>query len=147
MAMCASATGIPISALKMAKKAGCVAFRHGRVDLGEFLKWFFAQAGDEETRDWTKESKKWEAKLRQIKVAEAEQSVIEFAEVRQFLNKLVGGLFFGELDRLAQEFPPRLKGKTEIAIHSEVAQEIEAIRATMRTTLQSWMTRGKKEAK
>jgi hypothetical protein len=43
MAAAAGACGIPIAVLKRAKKAGCAAFQHGRVDLAAFLKWHFSR--------------------------------------------------------------------------------------------------------
>ena len=41
LAACASGTGIPLTALKHAKRSGCPAFRGSRVYLGPLLRWLF----------------------------------------------------------------------------------------------------------
>jgi hypothetical protein len=49
----------------------------------------------------------------------------------------VAVLFFGELDRLAQEFPVTLKAKDEIAIHEEVLKQIENVKKNLTAALDS----------
>ena len=45
--------------------------------------------------------------------------LIPFASVEKYNRRLIGELFFGELERLANEFPASLKGQDEAAIHIE----------------------------
>ena len=42
---CAAGTGIPVTMIKQAKRAGCSAFRGSRVYLAPLLRWIFDQAG------------------------------------------------------------------------------------------------------
>ena len=44
IASCASGTGIPVTTIKQAKRAGCSAFRGSRVYLAPLLRWIFDQA-------------------------------------------------------------------------------------------------------
>ena len=44
IASCASATGIPITTIKHAKRSGCSAFRGSRVLLAPLLRWIFESA-------------------------------------------------------------------------------------------------------
>ena len=57
MTQCRSATGIPISAIRLAKAGGCDAFKHGRIDLALLLHWIFSKTGDEPDADWGSEWK------------------------------------------------------------------------------------------
>jgi hypothetical protein len=41
IASCAAATGIPVAAIKHAKRSGCTAFRGSRVQLAPLLRWLF----------------------------------------------------------------------------------------------------------
>ena len=50
----------------------------------------------------------------------------------------------GELSRLAQEFPPGLKGKKEVEIAREVEEQIERVKRSLRKELRVWgETKGK----
>jgi len=44
IASCASGTGIPVTAIKQAKRSGCSAFRGSRVYLAPLIRWIFEQA-------------------------------------------------------------------------------------------------------
>ena len=135
---CAAATGVPLSALKMAKSSGCEAFRHGRVNFAEFIRWFFAQGTDDDNTDWFKENKRLDALIKRVKLAELKKQVIDFAEVNRFLQGLVGGCFFAELERMSQEFPPVLKGRDENEIQTRILADIEKVKKDLTARLQAW---------
>ncbi len=135
---CAASTGVPLSALKMAKASGCEAFRHGRVNFGEFIRWFFAQASEDDNTDWVKENKRLDALIKRVKLDELKKRVIDFGEVNRFLQQLIGGCFFAELERMGQEFPPVLKGRDENEIQSRIRAEIEKVKEDLSKKLQAW---------
>jgi len=139
-----AATGIPISALKYAKDNGCLFERHHRYDLGVFLKWFFArktEPGDEST-DWGLDQKRTKALLQRIELARQEELVIDFSAADRFIKKLIGSVMFGQLDKLAHELPPDLKGLGEVRIHETLIKRIETIKKKMKHDFESWKERG-----
>ncbi len=142
MEQCASATGIPLAALKLAKRGGCLFVRHGRVHLAEFIKWFFTREEDEEESeggvDWSKRDKRAGALIKEVKLEEAKDRVIDWALAERFVNYLVGVSFFSELERLANEFPANLKGKNEIEIHAECARQIGQIKKSIESSVRTW---------
>ena len=64
--------------------------------------------------------------------------LIPKADVTDFHSHLVGTIFFGELDRLASEFPASLKGKSELEIHAECQQQRDRIRQSLGDALSTW---------
>lgn len=138
MGACASATGVPLAALKQAKKLGCEAFRHGRVELFAFLRWWFAQQDSDVNTDWNRELNR-ERALRERIRREADQGLVMDSEVvRAFQHHLMGYLF-GELDRVfASELPPALKGMDEVGVRVRAQAEIEALKKRLSDTLTAW---------
>ena len=63
------------------------------------------------------------------------REVINFESVKQFIRDINQNCFFGELDRLANEFPSALKGQNEIEIHKECLAQIERIKTVLRAKL------------
>ncbi|MGD0746058.1 MAG: hypothetical protein ABSA45_12970 [Verrucomicrobiota bacterium] len=63
---------------------------------------------------------------------------IPFSLVTTFIRHLVANLFFGELDRLAYEFPATLKGKDELAINIEVEAQIARIKKSIEQQVRVW---------
>lgn len=144
MANCASVTGTPLALLKTANKKGCKAFQHSRVDFVDFLRWLFTEGMDESNVNWHEYGKKFGSLITELEYNEMKETLIDFATVSKFITNLVSKTFFGELDRLSQEFPPALKGKTEVAIHEECIRQTEAIKNSLRKLL---ATLSKKEGK
>jgi hypothetical protein len=135
----AAATGIPIDVIRHAQRNGCAFQHHGRCDLKEFLKWFFNQGSESEgSTDWGKREKRAKALLKEVELEREKDKVIEFALVDNFLRKLVQQIFFGELNRLEQEFPPGLKGKREVEIAKEVTAQIEKVKKNLKSELLAW---------
>jgi len=64
---------------------------------------------------------------------------IEFDLVHRFIGNLTGVYFFGELERIANEFPSNLKGKSEIEIHAECGKQIEVIKTNLRARVAAWV--------
>lgn len=143
MEQASGATGIPIAAFKHAKKNGCLFFRHGRVNLSEFIHWFFnrpdKEEGDERSEDWTYRDKRAAAMLKEINVDERMERVVDFDLVERFLRKLVGSDFFGELERMRQDFPPQLKGKSELDIAEHIAKSIGRTKESIAKSMENWV--------
>ena len=137
MAQAAESTGIPLSILKTAKRNGCPAFQYGRVDLGDFLRWFFAQDTEHDV-DWTKRDKRASALTKEAKLEETRDHLCDVSIVTQFIHDLVANCFFGELERQAHEYPSTLKGKNEVAIHEECIKQMESAKKTLRLRLEAW---------
>ena len=135
----AAATKIPLAALKHAKNNGCLFIRHGRCELAVFLAWFFNKAsGDEGDIDWAKRDKRAAAMIKEIELEKLREQLIDFSCADRFVRKLVSNFFFGELDRLAHEFPAVLKAKDELRIHEEVLRQIEIVKSNLRGQLTEW---------
>ena len=139
MAQCSEMTGIPMAILKSARREGCPAFSFGRIDLAEFCRWWFAR-DQEGTIDWTKRSKRAEALTRELKLQEGRDQVVEVPIATRFIQNLVGNIFFGELDRLAHEFPSTLKAKTEVQIYEECEKQIKTVKRALKDSLESWVS-------
>lgn len=137
MNACAEATGIPLAVLKSAKREGCPAFRYSRINLKEFLQWWFAR-DPEGGIDWTKRSKRAEALTRELKLEESRDHVCDVAIGTRFLNALVHQCFFGELDRYKHEFPVVLKAKDEVAIFEEIGRQVELTKKAILAHLDRW---------
>jgi len=142
MGAMSGATGIPMAALKHAKNNGCTFIRHGRSDLGEFLRWFFARTGEDENEssiNWADRDKRASALIKEVILEQKREQLIEFKTVETFLNNLVSVGFFGELDRLANEFPSSLKGRTEISINEECMKQTNNIKIALKSQLENWI--------
>lgn len=137
MGQASAASGIPLAILKSAKREGCPAFIRDRVDLGEFIVWWFAQDHESDI-DWGKRDKRASALTKEVKLEAARDHVVDVSLVTRFVTHLVGQCFFGELERLAGEYPSILKGKGEVAIHEECLRQTVAIKKILRTQLDRW---------
>lgn len=132
-------TGIPVTAQKYAKKNGCLSIRHGRCHLGEFLRWWFAQDLDtEDGVDWAKRDKRASALIKEVKLEEEQNRVIDFLLVERFIRMIVYNSFFGEIERMQNEFPALLKGKSEIEIKQEVLKQVTKMKKTIEEQVKSW---------
>lgn len=154
MQQCAAATGIAKASLREAKAAGCPAFVASRVDLGEFLAWWFSplrrsgsglSTEDQPTLDlgdtdlaqpvngtW-QESKARVATLREIqKLAQDKRELLARSDVQHALSRGMADLF-GELDRVfASQFPGRAKGMSEVQIRDIAQEAIEKIKDSLK---------------
>lgn len=150
MDQCSGATGIPKAMLQLASKEGCLFVRHGRVHLAEFIRWFFnekPQDGDEESNiDWEKRGKRAQTLIREADLQEKYGKVIDFELARGFIEYLVRSIFFAEVERMSQEFPATLKGKTEVEIQAEMAKRAKELKTSLELALKTWIdTKGKKK--
>jgi hypothetical protein len=64
-----------------------------------------------------------------------DKEIFESGAVIQFVTRLVS-IFFGELERIRQEYPTTLKGKNEIEILTECKKQEEHIIATIKSKLE-----------
>lgn len=146
MRQMAGETGIPFGILRHARESGCAFVDdHGRCEILPFLKWFFEQDLDgEDGIDWAKREKRAKALMKEVELEEAREESIKFATVERFISNLTGTYFFGELDRLRNEFPPSLKGKGEIAISEECDKQFKQVKKQLTDQMDSFIdTKGK----
>lgn len=130
----AGATGIPYSLLKHAKNNGCkFTTTSGKARLGDFLKWFFTQ--DDTGIDWDVRLKKAKALTVEVDLEETRRRLIAFASVKRYIDDLVSNCFIGEFERVKDEYPGLLKGKSELAIAKEVGRQMELAIAKLRKKL------------
>ena len=87
---CSGATGIPASAIKKAKRAGCRAFVSSRVHLGELLKFLFATDDLANGTNWRERLVAAEARLRELDLEEREASLVPMATARKVLADVLG---------------------------------------------------------
>jgi len=152
MEQCSAKTGVPIACLKLAKKQGCDGFSPGgRIHFSEFIKWWFKQGDKLESNDpdkdvdWGIRDKRATALMREAKLQEQYERVIDFGVAAKFVNRLIG-TFFSNYERWRQEFPASAKGKTEQEIEEEcVIQETRA-KDSCEQTVRVWIdTKGKSQ--
>lgn len=136
------ATGIPKEAFKVAIREGAQIKHHGRIDLGEFLRWWFQRDsadGDESTIDWKRRGERANALIDEIKLMRAQDSVGDWGMMERFLGYLVGVLFFGEIDRIVVEFPGALVGKNEVEIMKECEFQRKKMKESLSKAIKSWV--------
>ncbi len=94
MAACAGATGIPLSVLRAAKRAGCKAFdQAGRVHLGPLLRWLFNDtANDEAGTDWHQRFKRAQAIGLEVRTAKERGDLVDRAVFVAAIQRIGGGL-------------------------------------------------------
>ena len=88
------------------------------------------QIGEQRLKYLTKQTEKLELE-NSVKRGES----INFEIVQQFIRDLVANCFFGELERMSNEFPSALKGRNEVAIKQECDVQIEAVKERLRKRL------------
>jgi hypothetical protein len=136
-----AATGIPKEAFQLAIKSGAQIKHHGRIDLGEFIRWWFQrpEADDEESNiNWKRRGERATALLSEIDLTKAQKSVIEWTKVQVFLQYLTANIFFAEIQRLRSDAPANLVGKDEIDIDKEMKLEEAKIRGRVAKAIQDW---------
>lgn len=137
---CSAVTGIPVSALRESKKAGCAAFRHSRVDLVEFLRWRFGQAEDA-VSDWGDQLKQYKARREKIALDKdlglvADRSIVTFT-----IGKAMSVLF-STMDRsFGNTLPPALKGLSESEIQQRLLVAAESFKQAVRAELQNFVNK------
>lgn len=112
---CSSATGIPQAALKLAKKKGCDAFQHSRVDLAKFLRFTFSPDG-KDIANWADHKLEASAKREWIKLQRDEGNVIDRGHVRDGIARLAGVLDSTLEKKFVTELPPAVTGMDPMAV-------------------------------
>ena len=130
---CASATGIPVTTLKHAKRQGCAAFRGSRVYLAQFLRWFFDSPDrsainydQERAQHVVLQNAKLKVELRQLKreLIPADEVARVGAELGAAIRKVVT-----RLHRTA----PSLEGQPVATIEARLKEEEDDILKQMHT--------------
>ena len=132
MAQASSTWGIPMSALRRAKAAGCPGFTWGRVDVQAFVKWFFARDVADDDRDWPTALKRAQTLREELRLELDHGRMVERSEILEATRTGMGELF-SALDRVfVCELPPVLKGLDERSIASRAKGEIEHLKHRLR---------------
>ena len=125
MEHCSGSTGIPLSVLKVAKRAGCPAFISGsRIDLAVLLKWYFAQSSDAHDlpkgfTSWRAFREKIDALLRKSTLDRVEGDSMSVSEGKRQVA-IAMGCVLNEQKRMEQELPPIVVGMDAVGIHREL---------------------------
>lgn len=140
MEVMSEATGIPLDLLRVARKEGCTFQKSNQqVDSGVFVRWWFdRQLSDDDKENWTRRDKRASAMTKEHKLDVARRSAIPWTEADAFITELAGPMFSGEIDRLAQELPPRLKGRGEIVIRDELRRQKSVMKKNIESKLKQW---------
>lgn len=128
---CSAATGIPVPVLKQAKKSGCPAFKHGRIDVFEFIRWYFSSNDPEAGKNWSDILKRWQAEREEIKLQKDRGELMSIADAKQ-QAATAEAYYFGELDRAMRELPPVLSGLDALQVHARLKTYFEAMREASR---------------
>jgi hypothetical protein len=108
MMQCSSATGIPVSVMKQAKRGGSDAFKHGRIDLQKLLHWIFAKGPA--TVDWGDEFKKWRSKLEELKHDKEIKKLVVRADEIARAYKFASWQRDYLTEKLTKEYPSAVAG-------------------------------------
>jgi hypothetical protein len=98
--------GFTVDILKQCKKAGCPAFRHGRIYHKEFIKWFDENRDKIESQDPKRE---WE--IRRLK---AQCRQIEFRQKVEEGNYTANDKIYASIAHAAQRMKAVLRQKLEV---------------------------------
>jgi len=111
---CSAAEAIPASVLKWAKKKGCPAFDHSRVNVRMFNEWFHNQG--EVGKNWKEEYEEYRAKREKHKFKREDGECILTDDAIEAGKELFGILqkVFGM--KHPSELPSRLRGLDDLAM-------------------------------
>lgn len=135
---CSSVTGIPVPALREAKKAGCPAFRHSRVDLVAFLKWRFGLPEDA-VADWGAALEEYKARREKIKLDADLGLTLDKSSVTFAVGRALSMLFSNIDSQFGQLLPPALKGLSESEIQQRLLAAAESFKQAVRAELQTFV--------
>ena len=133
MTAAANGTGIALSVLKAAKRAGCPAFANSRVDLRKLLEWWFSNPETEDAPGgWGERLRMFQAKREELKLAKDEGKTVDRGEVADAISAAFSALS-GEIDRVFTcELPPDLKGLDEISIRNKMVAAMARVWVNIR---------------
>lgn len=131
-------TGMPISLMRAAKKAGCPAFITGnRIRLELLLKWYFAQDGSSQSElpeglgTWREALNKVQTEREQLKLSNERGETMATADAERQSAEAMA-LTFAELERRDRELPPALAGLDAVAIFKRMKADTESIRKNLK---------------
>lgn len=116
IAQASASEGIPVAVIRFAKKHGCPAFDHGRVNVFKFNEWYHARDGA--GQNWDDKFKEFRAKREQQKFAREDGRTISTDDAES-----AGAIAIGTLNRvlrqsLCNDLPAATKGLDEVGIRS-----------------------------
>jgi hypothetical protein len=127
MAVCQTATGIPKTILKQAKKESV--FRAHRIPLQALLKWIFSKDGN--SVDWGERNKKADALIKEHRLDQIKKLILDKDSVAFGINKAIS-MLFATFDRLSDQLPPVLHGMDAAGIKAKLAEATERLKGELR---------------
>lgn len=125
--------GWPVERIKQCKKAGCPAFRHSRIYLGEFIAWVGQQGMDDANIDWSRVLRKEQALGARVKRVLIQGQLIPFAEVKRDAAQILN-ILFTELERIFLNDQPAIaKGMDEYGLRAVNREHIEKLRQRLQS--------------
>lgn len=144
IAMCASAEGIPAAAIRFAKKRGCPAFDHGRVNVLKFNVWYHAQDGN--GQNWDEKFKEFRAKREQQKFAREDGRTISTDDAESAAAIMIGALNRILRQSLCNDLPAATKGLDEAGIRRKNEAALDRAYDEARAAFKAEVEKAKKEA-
>lgn len=142
----ANTSGVPVDILRQSKKDGCPAFALNKIYLQRFLLWYFQkELGPEENVNWIRRDKRAKALIAETKLGRLNGLTWDANAVRRFIYSIVHDVFCAELDRMANEYPATLKGRSEVEIRKEVLRQKEICKKTLGQKLEEMEQIGEAE--
>lgn len=140
MESCEGATGIPKSLQQLAKTRGCLGFRASRVYLLDLVVWIFRESNKDTTVDWSKMSKEFDAKLKQVELFKAINKVRDVEEMESCIRDMAA-IYFGAIRQWKLEFPRDFEMRSKDFIKQSVDRKhrelITRIKAHIETKIQA----------
>jgi hypothetical protein len=131
MASCSGATGIPLSVLKGAKKAGCPAFdQSNRVHLEPLLRFIFSENGSM-GQDWAKRHERADALIAEKKLAVLEGELVDINTVTEQQDRCCARAVAVLQQKFETELPPKQDGLPAVKIAEMNRKALDQVRAIL----------------
>lgn len=128
--------GWPEAFIKQCRKAGCPAFKHSRVYVGELVTWI-GNKGEESDIDWSRALKKEQALHEKLKREKTAGNMVDLIEMRADAAAIQGDIF-SEIERyFANEMPATCKGMDEYGLRAGAKKFIEQLREAVRVKIEA----------
>jgi hypothetical protein len=132
---CARQLEIPEPVLKALKRAGCPAFKGGRVYLFPLVKWIFTQKDGQEVVNWFQEKAKVQTLREKIKLTKEEQNAADWDDIAFGLSKGMSVLQASLEKLFEQTLPPLLEKKPKLEIKKRMVAALKPALAEFRAEI------------
>jgi len=135
MQECSHRTGIPVPALRKAKRSGCPAFTGSRVDLGQFLKWWFDNEEKTAVIDKHQEDALLTRERREflaLEKAKLNDSLVDVSEFEDRFWSDVLAPLRAEIERLPGQLAPLLRPSDPDGARIMLREAVERIKKNIK---------------